>query len=539
MPHTERTLFTNCTIITNDSAWPRAGAMVVQDGRVVGVGNENEIVEPGDRRVDLEGGTVVAGFDDCHMHVLSAGLMLRQLDVSSSRAPTISSIKAAVEQRAYEAEGEAWILGRGYNQNLLGERRHPNRHDLDPVSMGRPVGLVHTSGHVMTVNSLSLQLAGIDGNTEDPLGGEIERDESGDPTGVLKEAAIDLVRGIIPKPSVSQARDAILQASQQLAREGITSASDAATGQHAGLEQEVQAYGAAAESGELQTRIVLMPLIQELDEAGQDGLQPPGSLGLGDEPEWLRVGPTKIFSDGALTTRTAALMQPYDDVGGTGILTWPVDELEAMIAKGHRAGWQIATHAIGDRAVDAVLTAYERAQRAMSRSDTRHRIEHCTIADESLVDRIGRLRVVVVLQPEDIAVLGDAYRPALGSDRAADNSPVGWFDGRNVPIAFSSDRPVTPGHPLMGVRAAVERKTASGILLGPHHRVAAEAAVRYYTAGSAYATFTEDIKGSLRPGYCADFVVFSRDITSCVPEEITAARILMTVVDGSPVYQSD
>jgi predicted amidohydrolase YtcJ len=539
MTNPSPTIYTNCTIITGDTSRPRAETMAVVNGSIAWVGDETDLgslASSGAHRIDLTGATVVPGFDDCHMHVLSLGLTLGQVNCRPDAAPTIGAIQELVACRSAQLPDGHWVMGRGYNQNLLAERRHPTRHDLDGVSAGHPVLLGHTSGHVVTVNSTALGLAGVTAATVDPPGGEIERDESGEPTGVLKETARELVYSVVPPLTHSEMRDAILIASETLAREGITSASDAATGQHAGLTAELAAYRAAFESGRPRTRLTLMPVIQEvMPEAGSDRALSPTDLDAGSEPDWLRIGAVKIFSDGALTTRTAAMREPYLGSGGLGILTWEPDHLRQMIVAAAGRGWQIATHAIGDRAISEVLAAYEAIPRDVSAA--RHRIEHCTICDADLIERMKRRNIVAVLQPEDIAVLGDAYPLSLGNARAQANSPVGWFAKKGLPIAFSSDRPVTPGHPLAGVIAAVERRTASGDVLGLAHRISAESAITYYTRGSAYATFAESYNGVLKPGFKADFVVLDTDVTRCAPEQITEAKVLMTVVDGRVTFE--
>ena len=538
---THRTIYTNCTIITCDPARPQAEAMVTESGEVVAAGQKEDLWElagSGARTIDLDGATVVPGFDDCHMHILSFGLSLRQVDLGAEKVGSIEAIRLSVgEATTQSPRRESWILGRGYNQHKLAERRHPTRDDLDSVSGGHPVVLWHTSGHVLCANSAALDVAGIGPATNEPAGGEIDRDGAGRPTGILKERAMDLMRTAIPAPARDEARDAILDASSALAREGITSASDAATGQHMGLSDELEAYKSAVETERLYTRLVLMPLAQQTvttagattslsrAAAGQDVMR----------PEWLRIGAMKIFSDGALTTRTAAMRTPYLDTGGSGILTWLPRELTEIVQEGAQLGWDIATHAIGDRAVEQVLNAYESL--GEHHRGRRLRIEHCTICDHELIARLQKLSVIPVLQPEDITVLGDAYPAGLGPVRAAENSPVGWFREAGLEIAFSSDRPVTPGNPLVGIRAAVERKTASGMVLGPNHCVSAEAAIRYYTRGSAVATRCENFKGMLSPGMRADFVVVDRDITRCAAEDITATEVLMTVSDGRVAYE--
>jgi predicted amidohydrolase YtcJ len=533
------TIYSNATIITLDPQQPRAEALAVQDGRVLAVGRANVENLRAARRIDLAGHTVVPGFNDCHMHILSFGLTLEQLDVGPPHVESIADIMRLVAERAAATPANEWVRGRGYNQNLLVERRHPNRFDLDTVSYGRPVVLWHTSGHALACNTRALELAEITRDTVTPLGGEIERDEHGEPTGVLKETAMELLARVIPPPSPQQATAAIVRAMRVLARQGVTSASDAATGHGESAELEIAAYRAALESGQLAGRVVLMPQITYV--ASSDSDEPaltPHDFDVGDQPEWLRIGATKIFADGALTTRTAALRHPFiDNADNRGLLTWEPDRLASMILRAHRAGWQIATHAIGDRAIETVLDAYTAAQEDTPRADARHRIEHCMLLDMTLAARIQSAGIVPIFQPEFIARLGDAYIDGLGLERATDLMPAGWFRRLGVPVAFSSDRPVIPGAPLWGVRAALERRTPKGVVLGANHCVSAEEALQCYAVGSAYATFSENQKGALRPGLLADFVVLDRDITRIPAEAITESEVLMTVVGGAVMYE--
>lgn len=538
IPDNPATIYTNCTVVTVDPARPRAGAIATRGGTISAVGDLSHVkaaVGAGARIVDLAGASLLPGFDDCHMHILSFGLTLGQVDVRPTVASSILEIQRRLHDCSRSAPGE-WILGRGYDQNQLAERRHPDRRDLDAVSSQRPVVLWHTSGHVMVANTRALERAGIAAGTADPPGGEIERDEDGAATGVIKETAMALLRRAVPAPSQAQAMEAIAAASAVLVQEGVTSASDAATGQTLGLEIEMAAYKGAFESGLLRTRTVLMPLSgQVLDGENWQPRLSPNDLDLNVDANWLSIGATKIFADGALTTRTAALRETYLDTGGRGLLTWDLQTLQRIMQVAVGAGWRIATHAIGDRAIDDVLTAYEGL--VEGREPARHRIEHCTICDSAAIHRIRKIGVIPVLQPEDIAVLGDSYESGVDRWTAQNNSPVGWFEN-GVPIAFSSDRPVTPGHPLVGIQAAVERRTPSGTILGPEHRIGPERALRHYTLGGAFATCTERIKGSLEPGKKADFVVLDTDVTACPTHEIGSTRVLMTVVDGEVAFQA-
>ncbi|HLJ66625.1 MAG TPA: amidohydrolase [Chloroflexota bacterium] len=526
-------LYFNARIHTMDPDLGVAGAMLVRAGRIVAIGTHHDLDGPGVRRIDLEGRTVVPGFNDSHCHILDFGLALGQLDVSADAVQSIADIQRAIAVRARETTPGGWITGRGYDQNVLRERRHPTRHDLDAWSSEHPVILFHTSGHVLTCNSAALALAGVDAGTADPAGGEIERNEHGAPTGLFKEApAMDLVARLIPRPSVPEGAHAIARALQTMASFGITSASDAATGDGPSIEPQLAMYRSALGSGPCPVRVTLMPQIFYTAPPGEDAVRPASELDTGDAPEWLAIGATKIFSDGALSTRTAATREAYlDGADNRGILLWPQEELERMIDRANRAGWQIATHALGDRAVEAVVTAYEGALAAQPRPDHRHRIEHCMLLDEELATRIGALGVVPSLQP-DIFRLGDGYVAALGVDRAAQSIPTGLFARLGIPVAFSSDAPVIPCDPLAVIRSAVERRTPAGVTLGREHAVTAMEALRNYTVGGAFATHAEREKGRLAAGMWADFVVLSRDPAQTAVEDLADVRVTMTVAGG-------
>jgi predicted amidohydrolase YtcJ len=529
------TLYHSCTVHTMDDAVSRADAFLVRDERFAAVGTRDEVEAAAGRgatRVDLEGRTVVPGFNDSHCHILDLGLALDRIDVSADAVRTVEDIRRAVAARAVDTRHGEWITGRGYDQNALPGLRHPDRRDLDAASPGNPVVLHHTSGHVLTCNSRALELAGVHAGTPVPSGGEIERDERGEPTGVLKEAAMELVGRAIPPPSVERATEAIIAAMSAMSGVGVTSASDAATGDHDTLEPYLEAYRRAATSGRLSGRITLMPQIYFTAPPDSQDVRRADELDAGKHPDRLRIGATKVFSDGALSTRTAALRQPYaDNPNNMGILLWDLAVLRSMIQRAHRAGWQIATHALGDRAVEAVLEAYESALEADRRADHRHRIEHCMIADEALARRIKRLGIVPSLQP-DIFRLGDGYVAGLGIERASASIPVGLFRRLGVPMAFSSDAPVIPCDPLQVIRSAVVRRTPRGINLGREHAATVMEAVSLYTRGGAFATRTESSVGRIAPGLLADFVVLSRDPAALPMDEFSSLRVVTTFVGG-------
>lgn len=531
-------IYENAIIHTMDANRPRAEALLIRDGRIAAVGSRDEIRSAGRdaRRIDLAGQAVVPGFNDAHCHILSFGLNLDGIDVSVDAVHDIAGIGRAVADRARRAGSDEWLLGSGYDQNMLAERRHPTRHDLDQASPNHPVVLHHTSGHVLTANSRALEHAGLGPDTVTPPGGEVDRDEHGVPTGVLKEAAMGLMASAIPPPTTDQGKRAIVRAMQTMASFGITSATDLATGHGPSPEPELAMYRAAVAAGEVVGRIGLCPQIEYVAAPDTGEVQGPGEFTVGQQPDWLAISATKIFSDGALSTRTAALRRPYaGEPENRGILLWATETLQIMMERAHAAGWQIATHALGDRAVEEVLACYRRVLRSAPRADHRHRIEHCMIVDEALAREMRDLGIVPVIQP-DIHRLGDGYIAALGPERAAQVIPVPLFARAGLTIAFSSDAPVIPCNPLDVIRSAVVRTTPSGEVLGPDYAIDVMDGIRYYTSGSAHATHRDDLVGALRPGLAADFAVLNADPATTPREELATVRVTMTVIGGREVF---
>ena len=519
------------TIYTMDENQPVAQAMVWQDERILAVGTTEDLSAryPTAKRIDGRGLYVVPGFNDCHCHILAYGLDLSAANLSPEHAPDVPALVEQLRRWADEHPESVWIVGSFYDQNRMAERRHPNRHDLDKVSIEKPVFIEHVSKHGGVANSAALRLAGITRETPDPPGGAIVRDERGEPTGVLLESAVDLVTRHQPPLTHAQRVKAIHLAAQAMAEKGITAASDASTG-WSDLQGEVVAFAQAVNEG-APLRVTLMLLAGVLRSDGR--WLSPQDVRTGSDG--VRVGIAKLFADGALTTRTAALKEPFVDTGTTGMLMHSEEELEEYIVGAHRAGWQIATHAIGDRAIATVLRLYRKAIETQPRADARHRIEHCMLLDGDLIAQLRALGVVAVLQPEFIAKLGDAYRYGLGEERAKRLNRVNSLLETGVPVAFSSDCPVVPGAPLDGIRSAMERRTPLGVVLGECERVHAMTAVRLYTMGSAYAVRDEDDTGSLTEGKRADFVVLSRDPASTPVEEWDDLRVTATVFGGRVV----
>ncbi|MCW2665521.1 MAG: hydrolase [Frankiales bacterium] len=539
-------VFTGGNVLTLDPARPRATALAVLGGRIVAVGDDSDLEGlTADRYVALGGATVVPGFHDAHNHCVFFGMSLAELPLSTPPVQSLADIYEAVARAARTTAPGGWIVGAGYDQNRLAERRHPTAAELDRVAPGHRVWLRHTSGHMAVVNGAVLDAIGIDAVAVPP-GGVVERDAGGRPTGLLQESAQSLVRNLVYPYPLTDIVGAIDRATTRYLSEGITSAQEAGIG--AGLvawsPQELAAYAQARATGKLHVRTTLMVAADALhelggspDDSGSFGLDLGIATGLGDE--WLRIGPVKIFSDGSLLGRTAAMHQPFaDEPGNAGYLQHSPEQLRELIVRAHRGGWQIATHAIGDLAVDTVLDCYEEALRQLPRADHRHRIEHCAVADDAAVERIARLGVIPVPQGRFISELGDGMATALGPQRAPWCYRQKSFLDRGIPLPGSSDRPVVQGAPLLGIADAVLQRTATGADFNPQEALTPLQALHAWTMGSAYATFEEHRRGSLVAGKLADFAVLSDDLTTVDPEQIASIQVRATVIGGEVVYEA-
>ena len=532
-------------ILTMDEANPKAEAVAVgQDGRILAVGSDAEVgnlATANTRVVNLRGRTLIPGFFDCHMHISWLGDNLGHVNLGPSVVKDKEDIVRLLRERREAQPERTCIQGNRYDQNRLPGGTHITRHDLDRVSAELPVMVVHTSGHAAVVNSTALEMLGYTSETEDPVGGEIVRDERGEPTGVLLETASwNNLDRILPELSREEAVEALGRASRYLLERGITSATDANT-----EPEEIETYGQAVARNVLQVRTNLMvnwaAIVKQAGEFTPpypDELQPQT---YGINGHRLNVGQAKLFSDGAITTRTCYLTEPFLGLpeNNYGLPLHPPDELRDLIIKAHSVGWQIATHAIGDRAITLVLDCYAEAQRHFSRHRPGHRIEHCMLLDEDLIARLRRQHVWSIGQPEFLSTLGDAYVTALGEERANRLSPYATLEARGIAQAFSSDNPVVPGAPLDGLRAAMERKTPNGRVLNAAERVSADVALYAYTVAPAYASRVERDRGTIEAGKWADFTLLSADPLTTPVDEWERVAVEATIIGGDCLYGAE
>ncbi len=521
----------NGDIHTMDTATPRVRAIAIAGDRILAVGSDDDmraLLAPGGKVIDLHGHTVVPGFTDSHIHFLFYALSLKQVDLTG--APTLEEALALVAKRAKTMPPGRWIVGRGWDHSLWAGGRFPSRHDLDRVAPEHPVWLKRKCGHVGWANSLALEMAGITARTLDPPGGRIERDPAtGEPTGLLfEDAAMGLIDRMLGKPSVDEAADVIKEAMGEAHRLGLV-------GIHV-MEEEVsfRAFQKLRADGELKLRVLMQIPEESLDAAVRLGLQ----SGFGDE--WLRFGGVKLFSDGALGSHTAAMLEPYGDrPDDYGIVVLEPERLRHLADEASEAGIALFVHAIGDRANRNVLDAIESTRSAGKGLRLRHRIEHAQLLHPDDIPRLARLGVVASMQPIH-ATQDMLLAERLWGERCA--GAYAWrslLDAGTV-LAFGSDAPVEDPDVLKGIHAAVTRRRADGSPgpqgWHPEQRISVEEAVRAYTVGAAYASGEETIKGTLSPGKLADLVVLSRDIFTIDPIEILNTKVLATMIGGEFVH---
>ena len=535
---TRDTLYVNATVRTLDPAHPLAEAVLTRGGRVAAVGALDELRDAAGgraREVDLGGATLLPGFIESHNHFLDAGQAFAQVDVRSPSCASIAELQRRLAERAAATPAGDWVIGRGYDQTLLEENRHPTRADLDAAVPDHPAIIYHISYHGIVANSAALRLGGVTSATPDVPGGEIERDAHGEPNGVLLEdPAMGLVLRHLPRVTPDSWRAGLRRARDQFVPTGISAVHDALIR----TREEIDAYAAAMLAGELPLRAYLMiaPELYNGDLEGQAGDLGP-SYGL--PANRLVAGPVKFFQDGAIQAYTAALTQPYFDAPQRyGVKIYEPAELAGMVLEHHRAGRQIAIHGNGDDAIDDILNAYDAALVDAPRADHRHRIEHCQTARPDQLERMARLGVVSSVFANHLWVFGDRHLSRfLGPERASRMEPLASMTRLGIRWGLHSDCPVTEVNPLLGVWLAVNRRTSGGQAIGETERVSVEQALRGFGPDAAFLGFQERQLGTIAPGYLADFAIVSGDPVDD-PETIKDLRVLGTVIDGALVHEA-
>ncbi|MCX6649603.1 MAG: amidohydrolase [Candidatus Bathyarchaeota archaeon] len=493
--------------------------VVMQGDYIVAAGKKGKIEIPKGAEVyDVSGMTVVPGFIDSHCHFYHMGISMIR-DVQLRDTPTLEAAVVRLKERAKATKKGDWILGKGWDESKWPENRYPTKADLDAISKTNPIMIVRICGHLLTLNTPALKIAGITGKTPQPEGGQIDVGTDGEPTGILRDCR-HLVESFIPKITEETAVDGLKIASEYALSLGCTSIGDAGLGADA-----LKAYQTALAKGYLKVRAYLF-----IDETVQKQSYEMGiRTGFGND--MIKIGPSKHLMDGSLGARTAALFEPYSDEPSTkGLLIMPPEVLDEKAKAAHRHGNQLAIHAIGDYAIECVINSIQAALKEKPRKDHRHRIEHCEILTAGQIERIKELGIIPAVQPNFVgewAGPGSMYEQRLGDERNRLNNPYRILLDEGITIAFGSDG--MPFHPIYGVWSAVNHGIKDA-------RITLVEAIKCYTLNGAYASFDEDVKGSIEVGKLADVAVIDRDLTKSKPEDIRDAKVYMTIVNGKILY---
>ena len=518
---------------TGDPAQPWAEAVAVRGDNIVAVGATAEIQRlVGDETevIEANGGMLLPGFIDSHVHFLDGGSTLASVQLRDAATPEEFTRRIADTARA--AETGEWITGGTWDHTNWGGEL-PRREWIDAVTTDNPVWVTRLDGHMGVANTRALELAGVTAATPDIAGGEIVRDADGNPTGVLKDNAMSLVFDIIPEPSDAQL-DAYLDAAMRyVAGNGVTTVHDMFDGTSnswGGLETYRRAHAADA----LITRIYSVIPLADWQKLVADIAE----HGRGDE--WLKTGGVKGFMDGSLGSHTAAFLEPYTDApDDSGFLLHTLDELREWIAAADAAGLQLNIHAIGDKAIRDLLDIFADVANENGRRDRRFRMEHAQHIHPDDIPRFARLDVIASMQPYHAIDDGRWAEAVIGAERAATTYAFRSLIDSGAHVAFGSDWYVAPASPLEGIYAAVTRRTLDEEHPGgwvPEQKITVEEALRAYTVEGAYASFEEDRKGMLKSGMLADMVLIDRDLTRIAPETIRDAVVLQTIVGGRVVF---
>ncbi len=543
----------NGRLLTQDPNLHQATALAIRGNRFLAVGGDAEIrslARPHTRLIDLGGRLVLPGLTDAHFHFYDWALGLRRLLLADTTS--LSDLRQRLAQRVSETPPGHWILGQGWNETRWPDPRMPTRSDLDDLAPTHPVIVWRSDMHLAVVNSRALQEAGISGDTPNPPEGVIDRDQAGQPTGLLRELAINLIREVIPPPTEQETVEAMRDGFPRLHRLGLTGIHDCRIMGGADGPPAFQAYQRLQAAGELALRLWMHIPGERLNEAIALGLR----TGFGNDR--LRVGHVKFFADGGQGARTAWMLEPYEDTGGCGMPLTPMAEIAEAVRRADQAGLALAVHSIGDRANRELLTVFEgfdtptatgcfcpprpkqlKTRNPKPETHIPHRIEHVQNIRPADVPRLARLGIVASVQPLHVADDITMIEQSVGPRGRFAYAFRDMLDA-GVTLALGSDAPVADPNPLWGIHAAVTRQRRDGTPPGgwyPQQRLTVAQAVWGFTMGPALATGREAQLGGITPGKLADLAVLDRDIFAIEPMEIAQTQVVMTVFDGRVVYQ--
>jgi hypothetical protein len=510
----------DANVLTLNFKQPKAEALAIQDEKIVAVGSNKQIqryISKETKVIDAKSRTVVPGLVDCHVHMTSFGMSLEGLNLRNVKS--IREMQQKLQGYADENPEKKWILGGRWDQEKFAEKRYPTRWDLDKAVADKPVFLLRVCGHIGVVNSKALLLASITRETV-VEGGQIDLDmTTSEPNGILRENALELIWKVTPKPTTKELEDACLSACRKAVESGLT-------GVHwiVNSAEEIGILQRLCSEGKLPLRVYIGIPVELLDEIVNLGLV----TGFGND--MLKIGFIKILADGSLGACTAALKAPYSDRPETsGIMLYNQKTLNMLVLKAHKACLQLAVHAIGDRAIENVLKAFKNALQNFPRENHRHRIEHCSVLNPKLIKQMEHLHLIASVQPHFI--ISDFWvTNRIGDARARWTYPFKTLVHEGLIVVSGSDCPVEPINPLLGIWAAMARKSF------PEESLALDEALRTYTLNAAYASFDENRKGSIEVGKLADLTILSDNLFNVPGDKIKNIRVEMTIVNGKIVY---
>ncbi len=526
-------LFINGEIITVNEKDQVVEAVAVCGNKITAVGSNESILKLKDDHseiIDLKGKTLLPGFIDSHLHISVYGTNCLSISCQNEKIKSIRELLQEIQMKADQTPKGQWIRAWGYNESLISDKRFPTKEELDDITSEHPIMISRICGHISLVNSYALKVANIDRNTPDPQGGIIDKTAAGELSGLLLENA-HMKMFNIAAFSEEELSKAHIVASEHFAEKGITSIHDA-TGY--GLDN-LRVLQADSKRGLIKQRVYAMvgalnnaqDIVKHIVKAGI-------FTGLGDER--FRIGPVKLFLDGSSSGPTIWTREPYtSDPNNYGVHYFSQEEVDELLIHAHEIGWQITAHAQGDAAIEMLLNTIEKAQQLHPREEARHRIEHAGVAAPDLIERMKSLNVIPTPNPAFLYDYGDGYVKNYGV-RANYIYPLNTYQNAGIPAAIASDSPVTDFDPLRGIYTAVTRKSSSGEVIGEENRVSLLEAIRMYTLNGAYASFEENIKGSIEPGKLADLILLDRSIVQAGIDELLEAEVEWTMIDGEMVY---
>jgi predicted amidohydrolase YtcJ len=527
-------IITNAKIWTVDKQHPTAEAVAVLRERIVAVGTAGDIRlwrGPDTKVIDAGGKLVLPGFNDAHVHFVSGGQQLDNVELNDATSP--EEFARRIGERAKRTSKGEWVLGGDWDETKWNPSALPTRELIDPLTPDTPVFVNRYDGHMAVANSVALRLAGVTTATKDPPGGTIVRDADGNPTGALKDAAMDYVYKVIPPLSHDQRLHAVKRALTHAASLGVTSVQDMNPDY-----SDIAVYSELLDRGELTTRIYAAPLITQVEDQTKIGIR--HAFG----SSWLRIGAVKAYADGSLGSATAYFFEPYtDQPNNRGLLSdemQPVSLMRDRMMEADTAGLQLCTHAIGDAAISTILDLYGEISKSHGQADRRWRIEHAQHMAAKDFDRFAQLKVIASVQPYHAIDDGRWAEKRIGHDRASRTYAFRTFLNHGVRLALGTDWNVAPLNPMLTIYAAVTRATLDGKNPNgwfPEQKLSVPEAVEAYTMGSAYAEFQDQEKGSIAPGKLADMIVLSDDIFSVDPAKIRDVKVLRTIVGGKVVWE--